>query len=118
MKTKLAAYAAIAVAWVAGMVYEGMWSGGEIGAYVGLGAVGLSILVGALVRSATKNQRNNEPRPMEWFMLAALVVALFYLAVDKAALMDPPHVLLLPVYPILFLDFFLSGCYTWWKKLR
>ena len=56
-------------------------------------------------------------RPLS-VLLAAVAVALGYSALERTVENSLTHVPLLPMYPILFLDFFASGCYTWWKKRK
>ncbi|RKJ40281.1 hypothetical protein D7X94_09110 [Acutalibacter sp. 1XD8-33] len=111
-------YLAAAVAWILSMIYEWMWNGGKIVQYLAWGAIGVTVLVGLMVRSATKGGSGRQVKAMEWFLLAALMVALFYSMVEHTAKQHLTHVPVLPLYLILFLDFFLSGCYTWWKKQK
>ena len=58
------------------------------------------------------------PRPRLWFALAAVVCGAFLVALDRTVAKGLPYVPMLPMYPILFLDFLASGCYTWWRRRR
>lgn len=109
-----------AVAWIASMIYEWMWSGGDIGGYIAGAVVGVTVLAGLFIRGITAEvqTKRQDPPPMIWFVLAALAVSLLYSMLERTANGTLTHVPMLPLYLILFLDFFVSGCYTWWKKLR
>ena len=78
-------YLAAAVAWILSMIYEWMWNGGKIVQYLAWGAIGVTVLVGLMVRSATKGGSGRQVKAMEWFLLAALMVALFYSMVVHTA---------------------------------
>lgn len=112
-------YLAAALGWLLSMVYEGLWAGGPMGKYIGWGVIGATLLGALFIRALSPGRsRQRDPQAMVWFLLAALVCALFTMAVERVDLAQPPHVRLLPLYPILFLDFLAAGCYTWWKKLH
>lgn len=113
--------AALGLGWVASVVYEWMWSGGSLAQYITWGVVGLTGALGLLVAVATRENRavkRQEISPMIWFLLAALMCALFYSALERTVEGQLTHVPMLPMYMVLFVDFFVSGWYTWWKKLK
>lgn len=112
---------ALGLGWAASMIYEWMWCGGSLGLYIIYAVMGLLLILGLFVSSAGAEYKAGKPQnfpPMIWFLLAAVTCALFYSALERAPRNDPVHVQLLPLYFILFLDFFGTGCYTWWKKLK
>lgn len=111
-------YLVAAVAWTASMVYEWMWNGGKIVQYLAWAAIGITVLIGLLIRSVSKGDSGRQLRPMEWFLMAAVTAAMLYSGMDHMAKGQLTHIPLLPMYLILFLDFFASGCYTWWKRLK
>ncbi len=98
------------------MIYEWMWCKGELIQYVAWALIGVTVMGGLFIRACMSSKPDGTP-PMIWFLLAALVCAMFYSALGRAGQYSPPHVRMMPMYPILFLDFFLSGCYTWWRKM-
>lgn len=114
-------FLALGLGWAVSMIYEWMWSGGSLGQFIMWAVVGLTIALGLFVRSTGKEQRAGRPRnlsPMLWFLLAAITAAAFYSALERTAQGLFSHIPMLPLYFILFLDFFASGCYTWWRKRR
>lgn len=113
--------AALGLGWAASMIYEWMWSGGSIGQYVAWAVVGLTAALGMMIAVITRENRavkRREVPPMIWFLLAALCCAMFYSALERTVQGSLTHVPMLPMYMVLFADFFGSGCYTWWKKLK
>jgi len=103
------------------MAYEWMWSGESAGGFFACGVVGLTAFLGLFIKVITQENRTGKRRdlsPMMWFLLAALTCALFYSVLERTAQGVLTHVPILPMYFILFVDFFASGCYTWWKKHR
>lgn len=103
------------MAWAAGMLYEWLWTGGQSPWML------FSLAAGVFVGGALfvwQGGRQLRVQPMVWFVLAALTVAFCQAALERAVARGLTHVTLLPMYPILFLDFLASGCYTWWKKRR
>lgn len=113
-------YLAGAAAWTASMLYEWMWYGGSLGQYIAWALVGVTVLVGLFIRGITAEGqgKRRDPPPMIWFVLAALTASLFYSMLERTANGSLTHIPVLPLYLILFLDFFATGCYTWWKKLK
>lgn len=103
-------------AWGAAMVYEWLWSGRQSPQLLLLAAAGL--LLGSAAFVLLRRRRSPSMKPMVWFVLAAMTAAMLYTALGRTVEEGLTHVPLLPMYPILFLDFFVSGCYTWWKKRR
>lgn len=113
--------AALGVGWVGSMAYEWAWSGGNLGQYITWAVVGLSLALGLMVAVITRENRaavRREISPMVWFLLAALVCAMFYSALERTAQGQFTHIPMLPMYIVLFLDFLGSGGYTWWRKLK
>lgn len=110
-------YLAGALAWAVAAIYEWMWYGGSAVNIV-CGVAGLAVFAGLFIWRLLHNDNRKDPQPMIWFLLAALTVTLFYSMLEKTANEMLTHIPMLPVYIILFLDFFLTGCYTWWKKLK
>lgn len=113
--------AALGLGWVGSMVYEWLWNGGSLGRYIAWAVVGLSIALGLMLAVITRENRavvRKEPSPMIWFLMAALVCAMFYSALERTVAGQLSHVPMLPMYIVLFLDFLGSGGYTWWRKLR
>ena len=110
-------YLAGALAWAAATVYEWKWYGGSA-VSMACGAAGLIVFAGLFVWRLLRKDGRKDPQPMTWFLSAALTVTLFYSMLEKTANGTLTHIPMLPVYIILFLDFFLTGCYTWWKKLK
>ena len=114
-------YLAVGAGWVLSLIYEWMWCGGKLAQYVGWGIVGITVMGGLFIRTMNKEHSDGKPQnlpAMIWFLLAALVCALFFAAVGRAEEAQPPHVQMMPMYFILFVDFLVTGCYTWWKKIR
>ena len=111
-------FLAAAAAWVLSMQYEWLWNGGRIVQYLAWAVVGATVLLGLMVRSVSKEDSGRKPRPMEWFLLAALTAALFFAAVEHTAQGHLTHIPVLPMYIVLFLDFFLTGGYLWWQRLK
>ena len=115
------ACAAIGLGWAASMVYEWAWGGEGLGHYLTLGVVGFTLALGLFMSALTKERRAGKPkeiRPMIWFLLAALVFALFYSALERTVQGELTHVPMLPMYIVMFLDFLGSGAYVWWGKLK
>lgn len=113
--------AALGVGWVGSMVYEWAWSGGNLGQYITWAVVGLSLALGLMVAVITRENRaavRREISPMVWFLLAALVCAMFYSALERTAQGQFTHIPMMPMYIVLFLDFLGSGGYIWWRKLK
>lgn len=113
--------AALGVGWVGSMIYEWAWSGGNLGQYVTWAVVGLSLALGLMVAVITRENRaavRREISPMVWFLLAALVCAMFYSALERTAQGQFTHIPMMPMYIVLFLDFLGSGGYIWWRKLK
>lgn len=113
--------AALGIGWAGSMVYEWLWSGGDPGQYIAWAVVGLSIALGLMMAVITRENRaavRKEISPMIWFLLAALVCAMLYSALERTVQGQLTHVPMLPMYIVLFLDFLGSGGYTWWKKLK
>lgn len=111
-------FLAAGLAWTVSMVYEWMWLGGKLISYIALAAMGLTVMFGLFIKDSMREREGKGDRtpPMIWFLLAALVCAMLYSALGRAVEADPPRVQLLPMYLIMFLDFFLTGCIAWWKK--
>ena len=111
-------YPGLALGWAVSMVYEWFHCGGRLIQYVAWAFMVGTVLLGLFVRSCMREVNiEKEPPAMLWFLLAAAVCALFFkVGLGQAEYMNPPHVLALPMYPIMFLDFLAVGCYTWWKK--
>lgn len=113
--------AALGLGWAASMIYEWAWGGGGIGRYITWAVVGLTLALGLMVAAITRENRavvRKEIPPMIWFLLAAVVCALFYSALERTVQGGLSHVPMLPMYIVLFLDFLASGGYTWWRKLK
>lgn len=107
----------LCAAWAAGMLYEWMWTGGRSPWLLFSLAAGM--FVGGVVFSQMRRgKRMPDPKAMVWFILAALSVSMGYGALERTVEKGLSHVPMLPMYFILFLDFFVSGCYTWWKKWK
>lgn len=112
-------YVALAIGWAGSMVYEWLWSGCTgTGGYFTLGAVGVTVLMGLFIRQAARRRRSKEPLSMLWFLSAAVVCALFYSALERTVQGQLTHVPFMPLYLALFADFFATGCYIGWKKLK
>lgn len=111
-------YLAAAAGWAASMVYEWMWDADGSGGYFAWGVIGVTVLGGLFIRGLARQGARKDPSPMIWFLLAALAAALFYSALERTAKGSLTHIPMLPMYLVLFVDFFTSGCYTWWKKLK
>lgn len=103
-------------AWASAMLYEWLWSGRQSMGLLLLLAAGVFLSV--LLFASLQRRQPPQVEPMVWFILAAVAVALGYSALERTVENSLTHVPLLPMYPILFLDFFASGCYTWWKKRK
>ena len=113
--------AALGLGWAASMIYEWVWSGEGIGRYITLAVVGVTLCLGLFMSALTKERRGKglrELRPMIWFLLAALMFALFYSSLERTVREGLTHVPLLPMHIVLFLDFLGSGAYVWWGKLK
>lgn len=113
--------AALGIGWVASVVYEWAWSGGNLGQYITWAVVGLSLALGLMVAVITRENRaavRREISPMIWFLLAALVCAMFYSALERTARGQFTHIPMMPMYIVLFLDFLGSGGYIWWRKQK
>lgn len=113
--------AALGIGWAGSMIYEWAWSGGSLWQYITWAVVGLSLALGLMVAVITRENRaavRREISPMVWFLLAALVCAMFYSALERTVQGGLSHVPMLPMYIVLFLDFLASGGYAWWGKLK
>lgn len=106
------------LAWAVSMVYEWMWLGGGLTGYITSAVVGLTVMFGLFIKDSMRGGDGKEDQTpaMIWFLLAALVCAMLYAALGRAVEADPPRVQFLPMYLIMFLDFFLTGCIALWKK--
>ena len=83
--------------------------------------VGVTLCLGLFMSALTKERRTNKPagpRPMIWFLLAALMCALCYSALERTVQSGFSHVPLLPMYIVMFLDFLGSGAYGVWERIR
>lgn len=106
----------IGAAWGAAMLYEWLWSAMQSPKLLFLAAAG--VFLGGVLFVQLRRRRSLRVQPMVWFILAAITAALFHSALERTVEEGLTHVPLLPMYPILFLDFFASGCYTWWRKRK
>ena len=113
--------AALGLGWAASVIYEWAWSGEDLARYITLGVVGVTLCLGLFMSALTKERRTNKPagpRPMIWFLLAALMCALCYSALERTVQSGFSHVPLLPMYIVMFLDFLWSGAYGVWERIR
>ena len=87
---------------------------------LGTGLGGLRDIRVGLVRGGLCPRTNEPagPRPMIWFLLAALMCALCYSALERTVQSGFSHVPLLPMYIVMFLDFLGSGAYGVWERIR
>lgn len=113
--------AALGLGWAASMIYEWAWAGEGLGQYITWAVVGITIAMGLFISMVTKEHRTGKPvelRPMIWFMLAALICAMLYSALERTVQGQLTHVPMLPMYIVMFLDFLGSGAYASWKKIK
>ncbi len=111
--------AAIGLGWAASMIYEWAWGGEGLGRYITLGVVGITLALGLFMSALTRERTKPiKVRPMIWFLLAALMCALFYSALERTVQGGLTHVPMLPMYIVLFIDFLGSGAYGLWKKAK
>lgn len=104
-------------AWAAAMLYEYTWSGASSPWLLFLLAAGV-FLCGAAWGWLRRKRLPPSPQPRLWFALAAVVCGVFFVVLDRTVQKGLPYVPMLPMYPILFLDFLASGCYTWWRQFQ
>lgn len=104
----------VGAAWASAMLYEWLWTGGQSPWLLAMLAAGVFLAAAAFVYTPRRGRAR--VRPMVWFVLAAVAVALWYAALESTVEKGLSHVPMLPLYPILFLDFLASGCYTWWRR--
>ena len=112
----------VGAAWASAILYEYTWSGGRWNGrqapwQLFLLAAGV-FLCGVAWSWVRSGWLPRTPRPRLWFALAAVVCGAFLVALDRTVAKGLPYVPMLPMYPILFLDFLASGCYTWWRRRR
>lgn len=113
--------AALGLGWAASILYEGAWGAWSAGQYVSWTMVGAAITLGLLLLILARERRTGKPwtlRPMEWFLMAALVVAMIYSGLEHTAKGELTHVPVLPMYIVLFVDFLGAGLHGWWRKDR
>lgn len=110
-------YAALALGWALSMIYECVRSGGGAGMYFTLGVLGVTACAILFVKYMVRPGEKKPVSRMLHFLGAAGSVALFYMALEKAAKAGT-YVRFLPFYIVMFAWFLGSGIWSWWKELQ